>query len=180
MLCGTLVHVHVGMCVCVCVRVCVLPAICFQTHERCCAQVFHWDCVRITRDDVVHTLHARREYFGRHRNDFVHVRAAEDANNGPWLARLQAFIKVDVPEGQEGIAAGYLPLAIVQWLDRDPVDVVPGIPTYKYLPHPQAISIEAIVRPVHLLDSPCVAADGEHRVCALPYGKSAAFNALFV
>ena len=137
-------------------------------------------CVRITRGGVVYTLHARRKYYGRHRYDFVHVRSEDDAP-GPWLARVLAIIKVEVPGGQKHIAvAGFLSLAIVQWLDRDPTDLVPGTPTYKYLPTPQAIEVESIVRPVLLLDSPCAAADGTRRVCALPYGKSAASNALFL
>lgn len=135
--------------------------------------------MRVTRDGIVHALHARRTHYGHlgGRYDFVHVRAAADANDGPWLARLLAIVKVEV---KEGIAVpGFLPLAIIQWLNRDPVDLVPGIPTYRYLPDPQAIEIVSIVRPVKLLQSPCAAADGTYRVCALPYGKSAASNALF-
>lgn len=136
-------------------------------------------CVRIARDGVVHKLHARRKYYQRFRYDFVHVRGGDNAAN-PWLARVLAIIKVEIPADQEHIAAaGFLPLAIVQWLDRDPIDLLPGMPTYKYLPTPQAIEVESIVRPVLLVDSPCAAADGTRRVCALPYGKSAASNALF-
>ena len=141
--------------------------------------MYVWPCVGIRRDGVLHKLHARRNYFDRHRYDFVHVRGSDDEAN-PWLARLLAIVKVKVLEGQQHIdAAGYLPLAIIQWLDRDPVDLVPGTATYWYLPNPQAIEMEAIVRPVKLLDSPCAAADGRRRVCALPYGKTAASNALF-
>ena len=93
---------------------------------------------------------------------------------------MLAVIKVEVAGNQEHIdAAGFLPLAIVQWLDRDPIDLVPGTPTYRYLSQPQAVEVESIMRPVLLLDSPCAAADGTRRVCALPYGKSAASNALF-
>ena len=176
------------LCVCVCVCVCVCARVCVRLRDwrqhglltsLLFAQVYVWPCVRITRDGVVHTLHARRKYYTRFRYDFVHVHGGDDAVN-PWLARVLAIIKVEIPGDQQHVdAAGFLPLAIIQWLDRDPVDLVPGTPTYKYLPTPQAIELPAIVRPVKLLDSPCVAADGTRRVCAVPEGKTAAFNALF-
>ena len=126
-----------------------------------------------------YTLHARRVYFGRPRYDFVHVRNDNGDVHNPWLARVLAIFKVEVPAGQRHIvAAGFLPLVIVQWLERD-VDVIPGTPSYRYLPTPQAVEVEAIIRPVKLLESPTFAADGSHKLCALLYGKSSIHNALF-
>lgn len=140
-------------------------------------QVLVWSHVKIQRDGVTYVMHACRNYHDRHRNDFVHVRSDVADPAFPWLARLMAIINVQVLDGKGRVGEGFLPLAIVQWLQRTE-DIVPGIPTYEYLPDAQAIEIESIERPVKLLDSPCEV-DGTSRVCALPYGKSAAFNQLF-
>ena len=143
-------------------------------------QVYVWPCVHIERDGMEHALHARRKYYGRYRYDFVHVNGGVNPAADPWLARVLAIVKVEVfakPPHVE--AAGFLPLAVVQWLQRED-DLLPGMPTYKYLPTPQAIEIESIKRPVRLLEAPCRDEDdGTHRLCALPYGKTAAFNKLF-
>ena len=135
----------------------------------------------LPRDGVEYVLHARRKYYKRSRYDFVHVRGSDDDDADPWFARVLAIIKVRVEAQHPHIAAaGFLPLAIVQWLKRQPVDFVPGIPTFEYWPAPAAIEIAAIERPVKLLDCPVPGADGKERVCALRYGKSGMSNGLFM
>ena len=138
--------------------------------------------MRIKRGKVWHTLNARRTFHGRPRFDTVHVRGDSDEAPQPWLARLLALIKVDVPDGQDEHIAepGYVTLAIIQWLDRREDDeIVPGVRQYHYLPQPQVIELAAVEQPVWLVENPVAAPDGAFRLCALPYGKSAARNAMF-
>ena len=152
----------------------------FMSYSYIIMQVFTWQRVKLTRDGVVYALHARRKYHGRPRYDFVHIRGGDDDAN-PWLARVLAIINVEVAANQEHVvAAGFLPLVIIQWLERDVDDIVAGTPSYHYLPHPQAVEVEAIVRPVKLLEYPSLdPEDGTRHLCALLHGKTAAFNDLY-
>ena len=110
---------------------------------------------------------------------FVHVRSSEDDTN-PWLARVLALVAVEVPATAHAVVQqpGYVHLAIVQWLVREAASLGSGIRSYGYLRKPEAVDIESISHPVLLLENPVPNADGTHHLCALPYGKSGAWNAL--
>ena len=147
------------------------------------AQVIYWPSMRIKRGETWHTLHARRKFHGRSRYDLVHVHGENDQAPAPWLARLLALVTVKLPEQENEHVRrpGHVALALIQWLHHEPGDeLVPGIREFHYQPHPQAVEIASIVRPIWLVENPVRDADdGTYHLCALPYGKSCARNALF-
>ena len=146
-------------------------------------QVLSWPSMRIKRGGEWHTVHARRMFHGRPRYDFVHVRGHNAEAPAPWLARLLALVTVEIPEqdNEHVERPGHIALALIQWLHRGPDDeLVPGIREFHYLPEPQAIEVDAIMRPVWLVENPVRdAVDDTHHLCALPYGKSCSRNMLF-
>ena len=144
-------------------------------------QIYLRHSVRIKRGNEVHRIHARRDYF--HNGpcyDFVLVHHVGEEDADPWLARILAIMQVNVPP-QEGVTTpGWMPFALVHWLERLPAHDIGTIQAFQFVssPHPDAINLDAVERPVRLATSPRVGAHQNHVYYAMPYGKSARANAL--
>lgn len=151
-----------------------------QNYDVCCfashpSQILCYPTMAVTRDGHKFSIHARRKYFARWRYDIVRVMGSTDFQS-PWLARVQALFRV---VGMDAAGdAPWEPLALIQWFDRDEDDVLPGMKTYALLPTVQVVHLDCIQRRVKMLRCPRVFEDGRPRYVAVPFGKTAVFNAL--
>ncbi len=137
--------------------------ICFlRAHPE---QVWARNAVVIRRQGRLHRVHARRTFFGSPRYDFVEIRGSTAAAGDLWFGRVLALFDVNVSRDHPRIGRGWVSMALVQWLARDPQDQVAGVPTFSFTwgAHPDAVFVDQILRPVALVTSPVVPDDGHRR-----------------
>ena len=139
-------------------------------------QVIVYDYVHIAPGalpEEMFPVHARRDYYGCPRFDFVQVRNDEAGDEPPWIACVMAFLRVWVPEHHLVEEAGYVNVALVQWMERV-ADAVDGMPTYEFMQAVDAIYTESIMHHINLLLQPDDRPNPVPRMAAMPWGKSAA------
>lgn len=147
--------------------------------SRLTGQIYVSPLVRIFRGDDIEVLLTRRDYYGEARFDFVEV-AGDAPGQDLWIARLLCMFKVKAAARTAlTTEPGWISLAMVQWMAREPRDAIAYTPTFvpslEY-PDPVVIELRSVLRLVRLLQLPRKlddrAEDGVPRYLVLPYGKT--------
>ncbi len=132
------------------------------------------DGLNLTRGGQQHRLHARRDFHGKPRFDFIEV-AGGDAQD-PWFARLMGLCDVHVAADVPGVVSkGWISMALVQWLRRDDEPILPTVQAYSLTwgPRVDAVFVDDISRPVRFVTSPVRTPAGNRRFLLPPHSGHA-------
>ena len=148
------------------------------------AQIYITPMKRFERDGSRFVVHARRDFHGRARYDFVLVQGTRNNDLGVpevcyWVARVLALISTTPPADAATRDEEWTETAIIQWLEDVQSRLTPDIRTYRLCKGATAIHPTSFKSPLRLVSSPETDGEnGSNLFCAIPFGKSLLFNKL--
>ncbi len=128
-------------------------------------RIYHRDFVSLTRQGSTIRLHARREFYGRPRYDFVRVGNDREET---WIGQVLLFFDV-----QAVGTAEIRQMALVHWLTEEADSLVLGGWTFHYHGTVDVIALSTILNRVRLAEVPGGDLDSGRRCfIVLPYGRA--------